>query len=232
MNPSHQTSEQESIQKIIEKEISEISNMVGIRQEILHLWIRHHNLDQDFSLISLIYMMKRYNLNPLIEEVSVLKNTDGTTHAFITIDGWTKIINQHPQYAGMSLRESTEEKEGIPVWMECCIYRNDRILPIVIKEYFDEVKTDHVSWKLSPKRMLRHRTIQQCARLAFSVSLPEFVPKSATIHCEKPVYSENKIDKNTSFTPSSRTEQLRRKLGISSDETISSPTKKELNPLQ
>jgi hypothetical protein len=82
-----------------------------------------------------------------------------------------KIINQHTQFSGMSLQQATEEKEGIPVWMECCIYRKDRILPIVIKEYFDEVKSEHPGWKELPRRMLKHRAIQQCARLAFNIGL-------------------------------------------------------------
>jgi len=79
-------------------------------------------------------------------------------------------MNDHPQYAGMSLRDSTELIDGIPTWIECTIYRNDRILPIVIKEYFEEVKTDHPSWQQMPRRMLRHRVIQQCARLALGIA--------------------------------------------------------------
>jgi hypothetical protein len=70
----------------------------------------------------------------------------------------------------MSLRDSTELIDGIPTWIECTIYRNDRILPIVIKEYLEEVRTDHPSWQQMPRRMLRHRVIQQCARLAFNIS--------------------------------------------------------------
>jgi hypothetical protein len=57
--------------------------------------------------------------------------------------------------------------------MECTIYRNDRILPIVIKEYFEEVRTDHLSWQQIPRRMLRHRVIQQCARLALGIAACE-----------------------------------------------------------
>jgi hypothetical protein len=79
-------------------------------------------------------------------------------------------MNDHPQYAGMSLRDSVELIDKVPIWMECTIYRNDRILPIVIKEYYEEVKTDHQSWQQMPRRMLRHRVIQQCARLAFNIS--------------------------------------------------------------
>jgi hypothetical protein len=44
----------------------------------------------------------------------------------------------------------------------------------VIKEYFEEVKTEHITWTSMPRRMLRHRTIQQCARIAFGISAPEY----------------------------------------------------------
>ena len=57
--------------------------------------------------------------------------------------------------------------------MECTIYRNDRILPIIVKEYFEEVRTNHFSWIKMPRRMLRHRVIQQCARLALGISAPD-----------------------------------------------------------
>lgn len=60
--------------------------------------------------------------------------------------------------------------EGIPTWMECTIYRNDRILPIVIKEYFAEVRNNSPFWQQMPRRMLRHKVIQQCARLTFGIS--------------------------------------------------------------
>ena len=39
-------------------------------------------------------------------------------------------------------------------------------MPIEIKEYFDEVKQDLDGWQSMPRRMLRHRTLQQCARIA------------------------------------------------------------------
>jgi hypothetical protein len=118
-------------------------------------------------------LASKYRLDPLSDEISLLQNQEGNHQAFITIDGWSKLINDHPQYAGMSLRDSTELIDGIPAWMECTIYRNDRILPIVIKEYLEEVRTDHPSWQQMPRRMLRHRVIQQCARLALGISAHE-----------------------------------------------------------
>jgi hypothetical protein len=84
-------------------------------------------------------LANKYGLDPLSDQIILIQSQNDTYQAFITIDGWSKLINEHPQYAGMSLRDSTELKDGIPTWIECTIYRNDRILPIVIKEYYEEV---------------------------------------------------------------------------------------------
>ena len=118
-------------------------------------------------------MANKYQLDPLSEEIGIFEHEDKTQGVYITIDGWAKLMNQHPQYAGMSLKESTELIDNIPTWMECTIYRNDRILPIIVKEYFEEVRTTHPSWSQMPRRMLRHRVIQQCARLALGITAHE-----------------------------------------------------------
>jgi hypothetical protein len=47
------------------------------------------------------------------------------------------------------------------------------VVPIEIKEFLCEIQTEHSIWKDMPRRMLRHRVIAQCARLAFGVSVPE-----------------------------------------------------------
>ena len=116
----------------------------------------------------------KHLLDPLSDEISIMETKEGFL-PFITIDGWAKLMNQYPQYAGMSLREPSESNSQLPAWMECTIYRNDRILPIVVKEYLEEVMTNHPSWQQMPRRMLRHRVIQQCARLAFGISAQEVV---------------------------------------------------------
>jgi hypothetical protein len=62
--------------------------------------------------------------------------------------------------------ESPESANGIPIWMECVIYRKDRSFPVVVREYFEEVKGEQAIWGKMPRRMLRHRVMAQCARLA------------------------------------------------------------------
>lgn len=157
---------------ILDQAIKRNAQSLQIPKEELLLW-----LDQQmaplYTQLQLLRLADKYQLDPLSHEVGIFHHDDSTQGAYITIDGWSKLINQHPQYAGMSLRESSELTNEIPNWMECTIYRNDRILPIVIKEYFQEVRTQHASWYQMPRRMLRHRVIQQCARLALGISACE-----------------------------------------------------------
>ena len=108
-----------------------------------------------------------------MDEIILLKNPEGQYQTLITIDGWMKLINQDPQFAGMTFKESSELELGIPLWMECSIYRHDRILPITVKEYLAEIKTEHLLWNTMPRRMLRHRSIQQCARLTFNIHIAD-----------------------------------------------------------
>ena len=86
--------------------------------------------------------------------------------AYITVEGYSKMLNCHPGFDGIVFTESPELTNGVPIWMECTIYRKDRRLPIVIREYFEEVKGEQAIWQKMPRRMLRHRAMQQCARLA------------------------------------------------------------------
>jgi hypothetical protein len=82
-------------------------------------------------------------------------------------------MNSDTALNGISFTESTELVNGEPTWMGCAIYRNDRVVPIEVKEYLCEIQTEHSIWKEKPRRMLRHRVIVQCSRLAFGVSVTD-----------------------------------------------------------
>jgi hypothetical protein len=145
--------------KALTTAINNLCGSLGLDPEEVQLWLDQHLGVPLYPQVQLLRLANKYQLDPLSDEIALLQNQDQTYQPFITIDGWSKLINNHPQYAGMSLRDSTELIDGIPAWMECTIYRNDRILPIVIKEYLEEVRTDHPSWQQMPRRMLRHRVI-------------------------------------------------------------------------
>ena len=182
------------------KSIERAAQVLALDPEELQLWLEQYPNLTPYTQIQLLRMATKYQLDPLSDEIGVMETNEGY-QAFITIDGWVKLINSHEQYAGMSLREALIENSSNiqdPTWMECTIYRHDRILPIVVKEYLDEVKTDHPSWQQMPRRMLRHRVIQQCARLAFGISqIDIYVYAPETTH-KLEENNELKLDKDSS----------------------------------
>jgi len=157
-------------------------------------------------------LIGKHELDPFADEISIYQHEDGHWQAFITIDGWSKLINSHPAFNGISFTESDELIGGVPSWMGCAIYRNDRVAPIEIKEYLCEIQTEHSIWKDMPRRMLRHRVVAQCARLAFGISIPESsnkvesrkIKSKATFNSNSKGAKECQMDKLKTFINLSR----------------------------
>ena len=87
----------------------------------------------------------------------------------VGVDGWSRIINTHKQFAGMRFKESDELVDGVPSWTECTMYRWDRRVPTSVREYLVEVRGVSAGWITHPRRMLRHKAMVQCARLTFGL---------------------------------------------------------------
>lgn len=87
----------------------------------------------------------------------------------VGVDGWSRIINTHKQFAGMRFKESEELVDGVPSWTECTMYRWDRRVPTSVREYLVEVRGLSAGWITHPRRMLRHKAMVQCARLTFGL---------------------------------------------------------------
>ena len=87
----------------------------------------------------------------------------------VGVDGWSRIINTHKQFAGMRFKESDELVDGVPYWTECTMYRWDRRVPTSVREYLVEVRGLSAGWITHPRRMLRHKAMVQCARLTFGL---------------------------------------------------------------
>jgi hypothetical protein len=169
LTPSHQ----QKLPSCLLKAVSNIAIALQLEEAELALWLEEYSCLSPKVLLHFLHQIRKYRLDPLSDEIMLFKNPEGQYQTLITIDGWMRLINQDPQYAGMTFKESHELELGIPLWMECSIYRHDRILPITVKEYSAEMKTEHLLWKTMPRRMLRHRSIQQCARLAFSIHIAD-----------------------------------------------------------
>lgn len=111
------------------------------------------------QMMALLVVADQYKLNPFTKEIYAFPDKGGIVPV-VGVDGWARIINEHPQFDGMSFAFDD-------VSCTCTMYRKDRTHPIVVTEYLAECKRGTQPWSSHPKRMLRHKAMIQCARLAF-----------------------------------------------------------------
>lgn len=119
----------------------------------------------DAQMTALLIVADQYGLNPFTKEIYAFPDKNNGIVPVVGVDGWSRIINTHPQFDGMDFNEGGDG--AMPDWIECVIYRKDRSHPIKLKEYMAECKRAVGPWQSHPRRMLRHKAMIQCARLAF-----------------------------------------------------------------
>jgi hypothetical protein len=152
--------------ELIAKEIASTATALEMNELELKAWIDLQIEVPAKTILSLLRTMQHWHLDPLKEEIGLAQYEDGNWQVFISIDGCSKLLNEHDQFNGLAFNQADTLIEGVPEWMECSIYRRDRIMPITVREYFVEVRHINDLWRKMPRRMLRHRTLQQCVRLA------------------------------------------------------------------
>lgn len=112
------------------------------------------------QMMALLIVADQYQLNPWTKEIYAFPDRQNGIVPVIGVDGWSRIINSHDQFDGMNFRQDDES-------CTCTIYRKDRQHPVEVTEYMSECKRNVGPWQSHPKRMLRHKAMIQCARLAF-----------------------------------------------------------------
>lgn len=114
----------------------------------------------DSQMTALLIVANQYGLNPWTKEIYAFPDKSNGIVPIVGVDGWARILNENPQFDGIEF-DLDDEK------CTCRIYRKDRSKPISVTEYMSECYRDMGPWKTHPKRMLRHKAMIQCARLAF-----------------------------------------------------------------
>ena len=114
----------------------------------------------DAQFMALMVVANQYSLNPWTREIYAFPDKNNGIVPVVGVDGWSRIINDHAQFDGMTFEQDDES-------CTCIIYRKDRSHPISATEYLSECKRNTQPWQSHPKRMLRHKALIQCARLAF-----------------------------------------------------------------
>jgi hypothetical protein len=158
----------ELFHSLIDKELIKAATGLEIDEAELQAWVDLQIEVPAKTILTLLRMIQSLHLDPLCEEIGFTQYDDGHWQVFITIEGCSKLLNQHPQFNGLVFNQADTLVDGVPEWIECSIYRRDRIMPITVREYLMEVRSEKEIWQKMPRRMLRHRALQQCVRLAMS----------------------------------------------------------------
>jgi phage recombination protein Bet len=117
----------------------------------------------DAQMTALLVVATQYGLNPWTKEIYAFPDRQSGIVPVVGVDGWSRIINNHPQFDGVSFE--WDEQVGA---CTCTIHRKDRAHPTRVTEYMDECRRPGVGpWQSHPRRMLRHKALIQCARIAF-----------------------------------------------------------------
>ncbi len=131
------------------------------------------------QMAALLIVADQYKLNPFTKEIFAF-NDKGAVVPVVSVDGWSRIINEHPAFNGIEFNYADEMVtmpggKPCPAWCEVVIYRKDRERPTIVREYLDEVYQPPRGkdggfagpWQTHTKRFLRHKTLIQGARIAF-----------------------------------------------------------------
>ena len=114
----------------------------------------------DAQMTALLIVAQQYGLSPWTKEIYAFPDKNNGIVPVVGVDGWSRIINSHAQFDGIDFEQDAES-------CTCVIYRKDRKHPIKVTEWMSECKRGTGPWQSHPRRMLRHKAMIQCARLAF-----------------------------------------------------------------
>lgn len=176
------------------------------------------------QMLALLVVAEQYKLNPFTREIFAFPDKQNGIVPVVSVDGWTRIINESPMLDGLKFVYADDmvqidpDAQPCPSWCEVHISRKDRTSPIVVREYLDEVyrpaferegKKYKGPWQTHTKRFLRHKTLIQGARIAFGFAgiydqdEAERIVESVTIEGKLepatqvlPPYSDEDFDSN------------------------------------
>ena len=133
------------------------------------------------QMAALLVVADQYGLNPFTKEIYAFNDKRAGIIPVVGVDGWSRIINEHPASDGFDFRESEktvspDHGKSCPEWLEVIIHRKDRGHAIIVREYIDEVyrppfmkdgRAINGPWQTHTKRMFRHKVLIQGARIAY-----------------------------------------------------------------
>ncbi len=121
------------------------------------------------EMLALVVVANEYGLNPFLKQIYAFPKKGGGIEPMVPIDGWVRIITTNPTFDGVEFDMQFDEDDK-PTQCTCTIFIKERSRPVKVTEYFEECFRNTEPWKNMPRRMLRHKALMQCGRVAFGLS--------------------------------------------------------------
>lgn len=121
------------------------------------------------ELVAFLMVAHEYGLNPILREIHAFPKKGGGIQTIVGVDGWAKLVCTNNDFDGMDFEYEMDEKNK-PISVTCTIYRKSTERPVAVTEYFEECFRNTDPWKQMPRRMLRHKALMQCGRIALGLS--------------------------------------------------------------
>jgi len=132
----------------------------------------------DDEFFALCLVAKQYKLNPLLKQIYAFPSKGGGITPLVGVDGYINVMNRQADFDGIDFNFAEEvvsigtppNQKKLPAWCEARIKRKSCSTPVVVREYMEECYRGTEPWRTHPRRMLRHKALAQCVRLAFGMS--------------------------------------------------------------
>jgi hypothetical protein len=153
--------------------IKSVASELGVDQNTLHEVLSKSILPtgtKQEHLVAFLTIAKQFKLNPVTKEIWAFPDNKGGITTSISVDGYIKIMNNHPQFERIEFGREADDK-GKVISATARIYRKDRTHPTEVTEYLSDCYNERSpAWKNYPNRMLRQAAMKQAIRLAFGLS--------------------------------------------------------------
>ena len=118
----------------------------------------------------LLYMAQKYQLDPLLRQIWLVKFGDSAAQIYAGRDGFLEIAHRSGHFDGMKSWCEYDEKGEKPTKAHCIVWRNDMSNPFETEVLFKEYTTGKNLWVSKPSVMIIKVAESMCLRKAFSVS--------------------------------------------------------------
>ena len=129
--PGRRRRESTEVNQSIGAQITQLNeclvNDLKIDAAELESWYAQQETVPIKTMLNLLTHAKRYGLNPILGEISCDYSDELGWQVYLPIDGWITLIQREASFQGMIFTQAEKEEQGVPIWMECTIYRCDRV---------------------------------------------------------------------------------------------------------